>query len=137
MSGVIVGRGDFGQGWLWPGVIVAGVILGRGDFGQGWSRFRGDSGGVILAGWFCQGWLWFYSWNCIFKLLFNRLATFPDTFANLAVRLVMLLLIYKYLPFVFIYIYNYNYFPSLIFRQYTADFYIPNLNSKLILNFIS
>ena len=55
MSGVIVGRGDFGQGWLWPGVIVAGVILGRGDFGQGWSRFRGDSGGVILAGWFWQG----------------------------------------------------------------------------------
>ena len=55
MSGVIVGRGDFGQGWLWPGVIVAGVILGRGDFGQGWSRFRGDSGGVILAGWFWRG----------------------------------------------------------------------------------
>ena len=34
---------------MWPGVIVAGVILGRGDFGQGLSRFRGDSGGVIFV----------------------------------------------------------------------------------------
>ena len=45
MSGVVVGRGDFGQGWLWPGVIVAGVILGRGD----------QDSGVILEGWFWRG----------------------------------------------------------------------------------
>ena len=50
MSGVIVGRGDFGQGWLWPGVIVAGGILGRGDFGQG-----DQDSGEILEGWFWWG----------------------------------------------------------------------------------
>ena len=47
--GVILGRGDYGQGWFWSG-----VILGRGDFD------RGDFGGVILAGWLCQG--WFHPW---------------------------------------------------------------------------
>ena len=37
--GVILGRGDYGQGGFWSG-----VILGRGDFD------RGDFGRVILAG---------------------------------------------------------------------------------------
>ena len=53
-AGVILVRGDCGQGWLWQGWFWVGVILGRGDQDsgvilEGWF-WRGDFGGVILSG---------------------------------------------------------------------------------------